>query len=205
MAKTKENQTDNVVTIKKYANRRLYNTATSSYVTLHHLAEMVKENVEFVVVDAKTTQDITRSVLTQIIVEQESKGSNLLSSKFLRQIIGFYGGTLGGVVPRYLEQSMDMFTQNEEQLRTLTRDSFKGTFPIGKLEEIGRNNGSFMENTIKMFNPFSVLHHSETQRDTKSDSATMDKPEHGDKEIDDLKKKMEDMQEQLNRLTKRHS
>ena len=202
MARTKDDQTDNVVTIKKYANRRLYNTATSSYVTLNHLAEMVKENVEFVVVDAKTTQDITQSVLTQIIVEQESKGSNLLPIRFLRQIIGLYGDTLGGVVPKYLEQSMDMFTQNEVQLRALMRDTFNGTFPIEKLEEIGRSNRALMENTIKILNSFSVPHDSETQQGTENGNTTIDKSEHSDKEIDDLKKQMAAMQQQLNRLTK---
>src|SRR3954467_2221246 len=114
------------ITIKKYANRRLYNTATSSYVTLDHLADMVKKGVEFVVTDAKTGEDITRGVLTQIIVEQEGKGQNLLPIKFLRQIIGFYGDSLGGLVPRYLEQSMDTFHQNESHMRHALQETFKG-------------------------------------------------------------------------------
>src|SRR3954464_5179258 len=118
-----------VITIKKYANRRLYNTATSSYVTLEHLAEMVKDGAEFVVTDAKTGEDITRGVLTQIIVEQEGKGQNLLPIKFLRQIIGFYGDSLGGLVPRYLESSMSAFTENEPHMRSMLQDTFKGLFP----------------------------------------------------------------------------
>src|SRR6266705_310184 len=111
-----------VVTIKKYANRRLYNTATSSYVTLDHLADMVKKGTEFAVTDAKTGEDITRSVLTQIIVEQEGKGQNLLPIKFLRQIIGFYGDALGGLVPRYLEHSMEAFHQNEAHMRRVMQE-----------------------------------------------------------------------------------
>ena len=98
------------ITIKKYANRRLYNTATSSYVTLDHLCQMVKDGVDFVVFDAKSGEDITRSVLTQIIVEEESKGGqNLLPINFLRQLISFYGDNLQFLLPRYLEQSMDSF------------------------------------------------------------------------------------------------
>src|SRR5262245_45554657 len=128
------------ITIKKYANRRLYNTATSSYVTLDHLADMVKEGAEFVVVDAKTGEEITRSVLTQIIVEQEGKGENLLPIKFLRQIIGFYGDSLGGLVPRYLEYSMDAFHQNESRMRNALQETFQGLFPMQRFEEMGKQN-----------------------------------------------------------------
>src|ERR1700749_3514972 len=142
------------ISIKKYANRRLYNTATSSYVTLDHLAEMVKEGVDFVVVDAKTGEDITRSVLTQIIVEQENKGQNLLPIKFLRQIIGFYGDSLGGLVPRYLEQSMETFHQNESHMRHALQETFKGLFPVARFEEMGKQNMALFENAMKMFNPF---------------------------------------------------
>src|SRR5690349_8512368 len=126
MAESAETSSPTVVTIKKYANRRLYNTATSSYVTLDHLAEMVKQGTEFVVTDAKTGEDITRSVLTQIIVEQEGKGQNLLPIKFLRQIIGFYGDSLGGLVPRYLESSMEAFAENESHMRRIMQETFKG-------------------------------------------------------------------------------
>jgi polyhydroxyalkanoate synthesis repressor PhaR len=107
---------DGVVVIKKYANRRLYNTATSSYVTLDHLCQMVKEDVEFVVYDAKSGEDITRQVLTQIIVEEESKGENLLPISFLRQLISFYGHGMGWMLPSYLEQMMQSFTGNQEAL-----------------------------------------------------------------------------------------
>src|SRR5688572_24340756 len=128
------------VIIKKYANRRLYNTSTSAYVTLDHLAEMIKTGTDFVVTDARTGEDITRAVLTQIIVEQEGKGQNLLPIKFLRQIIGFYGDSLGGLLPRYLEQSMDAFTQNETQMRGAMQEAFKGLFPMERLEQMGKQN-----------------------------------------------------------------
>jgi polyhydroxyalkanoate synthesis repressor PhaR len=112
------------VTIKKYANRRLYNTATSSYVTLDHLCQMVKDNTDFVVYDAKTGEDITRQVLTQIIVEEEGKsGQNLLPIGFLRQLIGFYGDNMQFVVPRYLDYSMRWFSSNQEQVRKYTRSA----------------------------------------------------------------------------------
>src|SRR6201996_7379800 len=119
------------ITIKKYANRRLYNTATSSYVTLDHLCQMVKDNEDFVVYDAKTGEDITRSVLTQIIVEEESKGGqNLLPIPFLRQLIGFYGDQLGGLVPKYLEHSMQAFGHHEGQMRQYMQQAFDGLFPF---------------------------------------------------------------------------
>ena len=112
------------VVIKKYANRRLYNTATSAYVTLDHLSQMVKDKTDFVVYDAKTGEDITRSVLTQIIVEEESKGQTLLPIPFLRQLISFYGDSLQGVVPQYLEMSMAQFARNQEQMRKYLQNAF---------------------------------------------------------------------------------
>jgi polyhydroxyalkanoate synthesis repressor PhaR len=143
------------ITIKKYANRRLYNTATSSYVTLDHLAQMVKDGADFVVYDAKTGEDITRSVLTQIIVEEESKGGqNLLPISFLRQLISFYGDSLGGVVPRYLEYSMQAFLKNEEQMRQYMQDALGGLFPFKPFEEMTRQNAALFDSAVKMFAPF---------------------------------------------------
>lgn len=144
------------VTIKKYANRRLYNTATSSYVTLDNLAQMVKEGVEFNVYDAKTSEDITRSVLTQIIVEEEGKaGQNLLPIGFLRQLIGFYGDNMQWMVPKYLEQSMQMLTKNQEQIRSYFQTTFGGMFPFGStLEEMGKQNIAMFERAMRMFSPF---------------------------------------------------
>lgn len=143
------------VTIKKYANRRLYNTATSSYVTLDHLCQMVKEGTDFVVYDAKTGEDITRSVLTQIIVEEEQKGGqNLLPISFLRQLIAFYGDSLGGLVPRYLDYSMQSFARNQEQMRSVMQNAIEGMFPFNPFEEMGKQNVAFFENAMKMFTPF---------------------------------------------------
>lgn len=148
------NGADTPITIKKYANRRLYNTATSSYVTLENLAEMVRDNQNFVVYDAKTGEDITRSVLTQIIVEEESKGQNLLPIGFLRQLIGLYGDSLGGVVPQYLEYAMQSFTHNEEQMRGMMQSALDGLFPVSSFEELNKRNMAFFENAMSMFNPF---------------------------------------------------
>ena len=117
------------ITIKKYANRRLYNTASSSYVTLDHLRQMVQDGVDFVVYDAKSGEDITRSVLTQIIVEEEAKGQNLLPINFLRQLISLYGNSMQWMVPSYLEQMMDGFSRNQDQLRQSMQETFGGIFP----------------------------------------------------------------------------
>jgi polyhydroxyalkanoate synthesis repressor PhaR len=146
---------DAPVTIKKYANRRLYNTATSSYVTLDHLCQMVKDGTDFVVYDAKTGEDITRSVLTQIIVEEESKGQNLLPISFLRQLIGLYGDQMQWMVPRYLEQAMQSFAHNQEQLREVFQSTMSGMFPFGgALEEMGKQNVAMLEQAMKMWSPF---------------------------------------------------
>ena len=140
--------------IKKYANRRLYNTATSSYVTLDDLSKMVKDGGEFVVYDAKTGEDITRSVLTQIIVEEEQKsGQNLLPTSFLRQLIGLYGDSMQWLVPRYLEHVMAAFGRNQEQMRKSLQDAFGGMFPFGQFEEMGKQNLALFEQTMKMFTP----------------------------------------------------
>lgn len=149
------------ITIKKYANRRLYNTATSSYVTLEDLSKMVKEGIEFNVYDAKTSEDLTRSVLTQIIVEEEGKvGQNLLPVGFLRQLIGFYGDNMQWLVPKYLEHSMQSLSRNQEQLRTYFKTAFGATpfgsmFPFGTtLEEMGKQNMAMFERAMRMFAPF---------------------------------------------------
>ncbi|WP_042703659.1 polyhydroxyalkanoate synthesis repressor PhaR [Azospirillum sp. B506] len=150
----KEDQKSAPITIKKYANRRLYNTATSSYVTLDHLCQMVKDGLDFVVYDAKTGEDITRSVLTQIIVEEESKGQNLLPISFLRQLIGFYGDNMQAVVPRYLEYSMQAFSRNQEQMRDYFQNTLGGMFPFGRLDEVSKQNMAMFERAMRMFTPF---------------------------------------------------
>ena len=140
------------VVVKKYANRRLYNTESSSYITLDNLADMVRAGRDFVVYDAKTGDDITRGVLTQIIVEEEGKGQNLLPTNFLRQLIGYYGGAMQGVVPGYLDQAMKAFTQQQEQVQTAMRKSV-GLFPFGNLDELSRQNMAMMERAFSMFTP----------------------------------------------------
>jgi len=143
------------VVVKKYANRRLYNTATSSYVTLEDLANMIKGGGDFIVHDAKTGEDITRSVLTQIIVEQEQKGQNLLPISFLRQLIGFYGDSMQFLVPGYLEQAMVSFARNQDQMRDTLRATF-GIFPFGQFEEMGKQNMAMFEQALKMLSPYGV-------------------------------------------------
>ncbi|NTU76355.1 MAG: polyhydroxyalkanoate synthesis repressor PhaR [Alphaproteobacteria bacterium] len=151
------------ITIKKYANRRLYNTATSSYVTLENLSTMVKDGVEFHVYDAKTSEDITHSVLTQIIFEEEGKSGqqNLLPVGFLRQLIGFYGDNMQWMVPKYLEHSMKLLSQNQEQMRgyfeSAFGNSFGNMFPFGStLEEMSKQNLAMFESTMRMFSPFAM-------------------------------------------------
>ena len=142
------------VVIKKYANRRLYNTATSAYVTLDHLSQMVKDKTDFVVYDAKTGEDITRPVLTQIIFEEESKGGQtLLPIPFLRQLISFYGDSLQGVVPQYLEMSMTQFARNQEQMRQYLQNAF-GFNPFQQFESMGKQNMAMFEQAMRMFTPF---------------------------------------------------
>ena len=143
----------NLVVVKKYANRRLYNTETSSYITLENLADMIRAGRDFVVYDAKSGDDITRGVLTQIIVEEESKGSAMLPTAFLRQLIGFYGGSLEGVVPRYLEYSMSSFARQQQQVRTVMERTFSPFMPAG-VEEMNRHNMALFERAMSMWNPF---------------------------------------------------
>jgi polyhydroxyalkanoate synthesis repressor PhaR len=140
------------VVVKKYANRRLYNTESSTYITLDSLADMVREGRDFVVYDAKSGEDITRSVLTQIIVEEEGKGSAMLPTGFLRQLIGFYGNSLQGLVPGYLEQAMQSFAAQQEQMRQAMQSTMGSffPFPVGDV----RNNMAMMETAMNLFKPF---------------------------------------------------
>src|SRR5579872_7084674 len=142
------------VVVKKYANRRLYNTESSSYITLENLADMVRAGRDFVVYDAKTGEDITRSVLTQIIVEEEGKGRHLLPTAFLRQLIGFYGDQMQSLVPRFLEQAMSALTQQQEQMHSAMKKSMGNLFPFGNIEEVGRQNMAMMERAFSLFTPF---------------------------------------------------
>jgi polyhydroxyalkanoate synthesis repressor PhaR len=197
------------VKIKKYANRRLYNTATSSYVTLDHLCQMVKEGTEFVVHDAKTGEDITRSVLTQIIVEEEAKGGqNLLPVSFLRQLISFYGDSLQALVPRYLDHTMGAFAQNQEQMRKYMTDAFGGFLPFGQLpfgqqmEEMGKQNLALFQNAMKtMFSPFGV--NVPGAPDAKPGAPEGGKKAEASSSIDELRNQLAAMQRRLDDLTKK--
>jgi polyhydroxyalkanoate synthesis repressor PhaR len=139
--------------VKKYANRRLYNTATSSYVTLDELSRMVRAGRHFVVYDAKTGEDLTRSILTQIILEEDSKGRNLLPINFLRQLIGYYDDSLRAFLPRYLELSMENFAANQEQIRRYIEGTFGQFFPLGQFEDMARQNMTLFQRAATMFTP----------------------------------------------------
>jgi polyhydroxyalkanoate synthesis repressor PhaR len=196
MAKSEE-----PITIKKYANRRLYNTGTSTYVTLEDLAVMVKAGENFVVYDAKTGEDITRSVLAQIIFEQENKeGQNLLPINFLRQLIRFYGDSMQMMVPRYLEVSIDSLTREQEKFRGQLAQTF-GLGGFGAIEEQVRRNMEMFERTFAMFAPFARQGEKPPEGSGAPDKpGGPDKPAEGG-EITDLKRQMEEMQKRLDRLT----
>ena len=189
------------VRIKKYANRRLYNTATSSYVTLDHLCQMVKDGKEFVVHDAKTGEDITRQVLTQIIVEEEGKGQNLLPVSFLRQLISFYGDNLQALIPSYLDTAMSSFARNQEQMRKYLEGTFGNLFPFGpQLEEMGKQNMALFENAMKMFTPYYAAGRGPTAGATSNPDRDAAPSE---AEIDALKAQLAAMQKQLDEMAKK--
>jgi polyhydroxyalkanoate synthesis repressor PhaR len=184
------------ITIKKYANRRLYNTATSSYVTLDHLNEMVKAGQDFVVYDAKSGEDITRSVLTQIIFEMEGKGQNMLPIRFLRSLIRLYGDSVQALVPGYLDMSMESFARNQEEFRRNITQAFGGPAAAFKgFEDTVRNNMALFERTIRMFSPFSAL------GPRPGESASAVPSPNRDEELETLKSQVENMQRQLNQIS----
>jgi len=187
------------VVIKKYANRRLYNTATSSYVTLDDLAEMVKQGVEFAVYDAKTGDEITRSVLTQIIFDEESKGQNLLPIRFLRQLIRFYGDSMQAFVPSYLEFSIDSLSREQEKFRQHMVSSLGGE-PFRAMEEQTRRNMAMFQQAMKMFNPFAAggAPGADPAREKPSEPAPAAAQSPDD--IRALKEQLEQMQRQLDTL-----
>jgi polyhydroxyalkanoate synthesis repressor PhaR len=182
--------------IKKYANRRLYHTGTSTYVTLEDLAGMVRQGEDFVVFDAKSGDDITRSVLTQIIFEQENKeGQNLLPVTVLRQLIRFYGDSLQSLVPSYLEFSMNNLSQEQQKLREQMSQAF-GSGAFHAMEEQVRKNMSFFTEAMRMFSPFAQRQadEGEAKPDQKSESAG---------ELETLKRQMADMQAKLDKLARK--
>jgi polyhydroxyalkanoate synthesis repressor PhaR len=182
------------IEIKKYANRRLYNTGTSAYVTLEDLAGMVKSGEDFIVHDAKSGEDITRSVLTQIIFEQENKqGQNLLPIAFLRQLIRFYGDSMQMLVPRYLEVSIDSLTREQEKFRQQMAQAF-GVGAFTSLDEQVRRNMEMFERAFAMFTPWRGGQGGGV-------AGEADKPSAKSGEIDDLKRQLDEMQKKVDRLT----
>lgn len=194
MADKKSAPGDTVV-IKKYANRRLYNTATSAYVTLEDLARMVREGAEFVVFDAKTNEDLTRQILTQIIFEEESRGEALLPVQFLRQLIGFYGGQMQGVLPSYLEMSLDNFARQQEQIRGQFSKAFGAAPGAGLMDEAVKRNMALFTEAMKMWPGFSAVAprsagEPETPRPAAADP------------LDEMRRQMDEMRAQLDKLSK---
>ena len=199
-------QENRPVIIKKYANRRLYNTDTSTYVTLEDLAEMVRSERDFVVYDAKTGEDLTHSVLTQIIVEQESRGTNLLPIGFLRQLIRFYGDSMQRLVPSYLEFSLDFLTRQQEQYRRRFSHTF-GTAAFEAMQEQVRKNFATFERALGLFSPFSGTGPSEGKNDHApsaglNEAAATDTPR-SDDEIANLKAELAAMQDRLEQISRR--
>ena len=166
------------VTIKKYANRRLYDTESSSYITLDRLAEMVREGREFEVVDAKSGDDITRQVLTQIIVDEEAHGSTLLPLNFLKQIIGLYGNSMQSFVPNYLEAAMDAFQRNQPAVRD--------TFGTGVIADIAKRNMALFEGATQAF----------------SGKTRDEPPKSSNKEVDALRAELEALQAKVDKLSR---
>ncbi len=187
------------VIIKKYANRRLYNTAKSTYVTLEHLAQMVRDGEDFVVNDAKSGEDITRAVLAQIIFDEEAKGQTMLPANFLRALIRLYGDTLQGFVPGYLDASMETFAHNQEKMREQVRQAFGNNPALANFETLARTNMEWFENAMRMFAPFA------TGMVAKPPDPLEDAPERTkskDVELDEVKRQLAQMQAQLARLVK---
>ncbi len=184
---TDGNQTDGIVTIKKYANRRLYNTSSSSYITLDDLAKMVRENVDFQVIDAKTGDDITHSILTQIIMDEESSGEQMLPVSFLRQLIGMYGNSMQTLMPSYLEASMQNFRQNQSKIR----EAFEKGLSAGPLAAIHETNMAFMRAAAETLMPGQKKKTEDKPGDPASQS-----------EIAALREQMAAMQKKLDELGK---
>lgn len=186
------------VVIQKYANRRLYNKATSTYITLDDLAGMVREGVDFIVYDAKTGEDITRKVLTQIIFEEEGRGQHLLPIQFLRQLIRFYGDQMQAFLPSYLELSLDSFIRQQERLRSQL--AVMSPAGIGTFEEQIRQNLALFDRAMKMFSPFPLRADEPELAPARATPA----PEAGAKdELAELKAQMSAMQDQIAALAKK--
>lgn len=200
------NQDSRPVIIKKYANRRLYNTDTSTYVTLEDLAEMVRAERDFVVYDAKSSEDLTHAVLTQIIVEQESRGTSLLPVGFLRQLIRFYGDGMQMLVPSYLEFSLDSLTKQQEQYRRRFANPF-GTAAFDAVQEQVRKNFETFEKTLGIFTPFGAESdgvQTDQEPGKQEPGKSVEKPasEPSEDDIDTLKAELQAMQKRLEKLSR---
>jgi len=191
--KAKNDKAQKVV-IKKYANRRLYNTARSSYVTLDDLAKMVRDGEDFAVFDAKSGDDITRSVLTQIIVEEEGKQQNMLPTNFLRELIRLYGDPLQGVVPAYLDAAMETFSRNQDRMR----EAFSGATALGNFEQMARANMELFERSMRMFAPFSGAMPERKADDKPEGKSDTDVGE----DLEALQRQLREMQAQLEKISK---
>jgi len=192
-----------VIVIKKYANRRLYNTATSSYVTLDFLSDLVKGGQEFVVYDAKSGEDITRPVLTQIIFEQENKGQNLLPVQFLRQLISFYGDSMQNYVPSYLEMSMDAFARNQDQFKKQLSSTFGAAPGFNMFEDNVRKNMALYEQAMKMFTTtMPGMPNMPDFPGAPKAPATPSEPVSKTQDIDEIKRQLASLQEQLAKIEK---
>ena len=194
MADKKPGAGDTVV-IKKYANRRLYNTATSAYVTLEDLARMVREGVEFVVYDAKTNDDLTRQILTQIIFEEENRGEALLPVQFLRQLIGFYGGQMQGVLPSFLEMSLDNFSRQQEQMRGQFSRTFGAAPGAGLLDEAVKRNMAMFAEAMKMWPGFNAAGAGRPAAAPPPDAAAADP-------LAEMRRQMDEMRARLDTLAR---
>jgi polyhydroxyalkanoate synthesis repressor PhaR len=193
---------DAPVVIKKYANRRLYNTSSSAYVTLDDLSTMVREGVDFVVFDARTNDDLTRQVLTQIIVEEESRGESLLPVQFLRQLIGFYGGQMQGVLPSYLAMSLDSFSRQQDQMRGQMQKAFGATPGVSLFDEQVRQNMAMFQRAMKVWSPF-VAGGSDGVDDAPPAQEAPSSPAPASRATDpleEMRRQMAEMQAQLARL-----
>ncbi len=196
---------DAPITIKKYANRRLYNTATSSYVTLDHLAQMVKDGADFVVYDAKSGEDITRSVLTQIIVEEESKGQNMLPISFLRQLIALYGDNMQWMVPRYLEHSMQAFVANQDRMRSYFSEAMGGMFPFNPaIGEAGKQNMAMLERAMRLWSPFAddAEPNGPVRSDTDEEELSPETAAAAQANLDRMQAQLDLLQQQIDRIKK---
>jgi polyhydroxyalkanoate synthesis repressor PhaR len=189
------------VVIKKYANRRLYNTATSAYVTLEDLAKMVREGTEFVVFDAKTNDDLTRQILTQIIFEEESRGEALLPVQFLRQLIGFYGGQMQGVLPSYLEMSLDNFSRQQEQIRGQFSKAFGAAPGAGLMDEAVKRNMTMFSEAMKMWPGFGALTPGSMTPGAAPSAAGEPKPAPAADPLAEMRRQMDEMRSQIDKLS----